>query len=266
MNRMLVVVFDNETAAVAGTRALRQLDAEAGISLYAMGVIAKDAHGKISLKQATGQEPVGTSVGFGVGALIGLLGGPAGAAVGAVTGTLVGALRDYWVAGVGLDFVEEAETFLKPGKVAVIAEIDEDWITPVDSRMEAVGGVVFRRERSEVADARFDRDIAAFKSEITDLQSEFEQASGDAKLKLKTKVAAARHRLDEAVKRAKHRVEALDHEAKDKLTALEHQLSKAKGDVKTKLDHRVKAMRSAYPGRSAKLKQAWELTKEAVAG
>jgi hypothetical protein len=39
----------------------------------------------------------------------------------------------------------DVATALTPGKYAVVADVDEDWVTPVDTRMEAVGGVVFRR-------------------------------------------------------------------------------------------------------------------------
>ncbi|MGA2841551.1 MAG: hypothetical protein ABSG18_15475 [Steroidobacteraceae bacterium] len=46
---------------------------------------------------------------------------------------------------VDTDFLTDVATALTPGKYAVVADVDEDWVTPVDTRMEAVGGVVFRR-------------------------------------------------------------------------------------------------------------------------
>jgi hypothetical protein len=46
---------------------------------------------------------------------------------------------------VDTDFLADVATALTPGKYAVVADVDEDWVTPVDTRMEAVGGVVFRR-------------------------------------------------------------------------------------------------------------------------
>ena len=74
MNRMLVVVFDNESAAEAGTRAMRQLHSEGGITLYAMGVVAKDSKGYVSIKEAADPGFAGAGTGLAVGALIGLLG------------------------------------------------------------------------------------------------------------------------------------------------------------------------------------------------
>jgi hypothetical protein len=87
--------------------------------------------------------------------LIGLLGGPVGLAVGAVTGAAAGSLYDLAQLGVSEDFVAEVSRQLSPGKAAVIAEVDEEWITPLDARMEPLGGVVFRRSRGEFIDARW---------------------------------------------------------------------------------------------------------------
>jgi uncharacterized membrane protein len=48
MNKMLVAIFDSETAADAGLKALRKLDGTGDITLYATGVMVKDAKGKIT--------------------------------------------------------------------------------------------------------------------------------------------------------------------------------------------------------------------------
>ena len=59
------------------------------------------------------------------------------------------------------DFLEEVSEYLLPGKTAVIAELDEEWQAPIDTRMEALGGHVFRRNRIAVEDAYYERQIAA---------------------------------------------------------------------------------------------------------
>lgn len=265
MNKMLVAIFDNETAADGGLQALRRLHAAGDITLYASGVMVKDAAGKVSVKKSLDQGPIGTGIGLAVGSLVGLLSGPVGLVAGALTGTLVGAIRDFWVAGVDLDFVEEAAKGLRPGKVALVAEVEEEWVTPVDLALEAIGGHVFRRTRTEVAEAQFDHDIAAFKSEIKELESEASHASGVAKTKLQAKIVAAKSGLDAAVHRAKQRVDTLKQEAGAKAQALEDQLGQAKGDVKARIEDRVKRMKGAYHARGAKLSQAWDLAKEALA-
>jgi uncharacterized membrane protein len=265
MNKLLVAVFDNEPAADAGLNALRTLHAAGDITLYAAGVLARDAKGVVSVKKSMDSGPIGTATGLAVGSLIGLLGGPVGVAIGAVTGTVTGAVRDFWVAGVGLDFIEEATQHLQPGKVALVAEIEEEWVIPVDSALEAAGGHVFRRTRTEVAEAQFDHDIAAFKSEIKELESEASHASDAAKTKLQAKLAAAKTSLDSAVHRAQQRVDTLKQEADAKAESLKLQLSQAKGDVSARIEDRMKRVKSEYHARGAKLARAWNLTKEALA-
>lgn len=264
MNKLLVAIFDNETAANAGLNALRALHASGEISLYAHGVMAKDAQGGLSIKESTDPGPTGTVTGLAVGSLIGLLGGPVGVAVGAVAGSAAGAVRDFWVAGVGLDFIEAATERLQPGKVALVAEIEEEWVIPVDSALEAAGGHVFRRTRTEVAEAQFDHDMAAVKSEIKDLETEASHASGAAKTRLQGKLAAAKADLDGAVHRAQKRAGTLKQEADAKAESLKLQLGQAKDDAKERIEDRMKRVKSAYHARGAKLAQAWSLTKEAL--
>ena len=145
MDRMLVVVFDNETKATKEKKALLQLDAEGSISVYAYAVLAKHADGSTTIKQGDDPGPLGTLVGTSLGSLIGLLGGPVGLAVGAATGLAVGSAADLHNARIGLDFIDDVSKVLLPNKVAVVAEIEEDWTTPVDTRMELIGGMIFRR-------------------------------------------------------------------------------------------------------------------------
>jgi len=265
MNKMLVAVFDTEQAANAGLQALHKLHAQGDITLYACGVLAKDADGRASVKSSPDGAPAGVGVGLAVGALIGLLAGPLGMVIGAVTGSVAGAVRDYWIAGVGLDFVEQADKHLLPGKVALVAEIEEEWVIPVDSALQALGGQVFRRSRSELAEAQYDHDIVAFKAEISALESEASHASGAAKAALAAKLVASRTSLDAAVDRARQRVATLKQEAEAKADSLKAQLGQAQGDVRSKIEERVKHVKRAYHARGAKLSQAWELAKDALA-
>jgi uncharacterized membrane protein len=264
MNKLLVVTFDNEIAADAGTHVLKDLHADGGITLYAWSVIAKDAQGVVTVKRSVDKDDSGMAVGLAIGSLIGLLGGPVGFAVGAVAGTAIGALRDFLVAGVGIDFIEQADADLQRGKVAVIAEIDEEWLMPVDSRMAAVGGRVLRRSRADAGDAQFDRDAHAFHAEISSITSEAAQAGGAAKIQLQEKLTAAREGLTRTMRRAQQRADELKREGDSKVHALETQIGKTKGEVSTKLHLRMATVRDEFNARTEKLEQAWSLTKEAV--
>ena len=94
MDRMLVVVFDNEDQAYQGQRALLQLDGEGSISVYGYAVLAKHPDGTATVKQGDDMGPLGTLLGTSLGSLIGILGGPAGVADGASVGVLTGGAFD----------------------------------------------------------------------------------------------------------------------------------------------------------------------------
>ena len=151
-NKILVSVFDSERTAFEGLTALKDLHRDGDITLYASTVIAKDPSGTVSVRQAADRGPIGTLVGIVTGGLVGLLGGPAGVAVGAYVGGFGGLMYDLFNAGVSMDFVDEVAASLTPGKAAVVADVDETWVTPIDTRLGALGGTTFRRLPGEVID------------------------------------------------------------------------------------------------------------------
>ncbi len=216
MERMLVVVLDNEKKAYEGKAALRQLEQEGSISIYAGAVVVKRADGTVSVKQLDEDVPAGTLTGTAVGSLIGLLGGPVGLAVGALSGMTFGAFYDIDTARVGEDFVDDVSKSLTPNKAAVIAEIDEEWTTPVDTRMEALGGVVFRRALWEVQEKMHDEDVAAMKADRAQLKSEISKAHADRKAKLQKKVDQLQARIETQEKKMKERHEAFQARQKAK--------------------------------------------------
>ena len=219
MNRMLVVVFDNESKAYEGKQALWQLDAEGSISIYAASVVARSPDGSVEVKQ---EDPglLGTLTGTPVGALIGLLGGPTGAVIGAAAGLAAGVLADLDNARIGDDFIDDVQKGLVRGQAAVVAEIDEDWTTPVDTRMEAMGGKVYRRALSEVHETANDEDTAAIKADIAQTKAEHAQARADRKAKLQERLNRLEAKLQERMQKAKERRESAKASAQAKLAAL----------------------------------------------
>jgi uncharacterized membrane protein len=265
MNNMIVTVFGSEAQAYEGVRALNRLHEEGSISLHAYAVIAKDAKGAVNVKQESDPGPVGSAIGLGAGSLIGLLGGPVGVAVGAVTGTMAGSMFDVAQAGVATDFIDEVSKHLVPGRTAVVADVDEDWTTPLDSRMSALQGIVLRRDRYEIIDEQIDREIAADEAELALLEAEFSEAVGETKAKLQAKIDAVRQRQQKRREQLKESIAATKREGEAKIKALQEQAAKAKGDAKAKLEARVAKARAIHEARTSKLNQAWELVKDAAA-
>ena len=171
MSKFVVVVFPDEAKAYEGLRALKELDAEDSLTVYAGAVIAKDADGTVAVKERHSRRPFGVAVGTVLGGLIGLIGGPPVAALGAAGGALMGGWRYALDLGVDLDFLDELSRALTPGKSAIVAEIEEEWVTPLDSRMEAVGGTVLRAWRDDLEDERMRREAERRRAELAQLQA-----------------------------------------------------------------------------------------------
>jgi uncharacterized membrane protein len=220
MDRMLVVVFDTEVKAYEGKKALLQLDNEGSIAVYTYAVIAKNADGTTTVRQSDDQGPLGTLVGTSLGSLIGLLGGPVGLAIGAGVGLLAGATADLNNARVGGDFVDDVTKELIPGKFAVVAEIQEDWTTPVDTRMEAIGGVVFRRALKDVKHTVNDEEVAAMKADMAQIKAEQAKAHTDRKAKLQEKLNQLDTKLQARLQKDKEQREASERQAKAKVEIL----------------------------------------------
>jgi uncharacterized membrane protein len=201
MERMLVVVFDNEKKAYEGKSALHQLQVGGDVTVYAQAVVVKHADGSISVKEQEDFGPVGTFVGTSLGALLGVLGGPVGVAIGATTGLTLGGLVDLDNLLVGEDFISDITASLTPNKVALIAQIEESWTTPVDTRMETLGGTVFRRSVAQVRQDIEDQDIAAMNADLAQFKAEIKTANAERKAKLQKKIADLETRI--AAKQAK---------------------------------------------------------------
>ncbi len=232
MDRMLVVVFDTENKAYEGDKALLQLDHEGSITVYAHAVLAKKADGTTVVLQSDDSGPIGTVLGTTWGALIGLLGGPVGAAIGAGVGLVAGSAADFGELRLGSDFIEDVTKLLLPNRVAVVAEIDEDWTTPVDTRMEAIGGTVVRRSLSEVEDKIHDEHVAAMKADLAQMKAERAKAHADRKAKLQEKISQLETRLQAQLQKTKEKREAAEREAKAKIEALEAKAAAAKAKAK----------------------------------
>jgi uncharacterized membrane protein len=264
MDKMIVVVFDSELKAYEGSKALQELQSEGSINLYAKAVIARDASGKVEVKQEGDMGPVGTTVGLLTGGLIGIIGGPVGFAIGSGLGMSGGAIYDLAHLGISEDFLTEVEKSLLPGKAAVVAEVWEEWSTPVDARMESIGGVVFRRTSTEVIDEQIEKDVDALNAELDELEAELDQETGEARAKLQAKVDATKAKLKAAQNSIQARIDASQKETDAKVKSLQDQAAKESGQRKAKREARIAELKESQKRRSDLLKQAWELTKKAL--
>jgi len=210
MDRLLVVVFDAESKAYEAKKALHELDREDVITVFDQAVVARNADGSAVVRQIDGPTPARTLAGTVLGALVGLLGGPIGAGVGAAVGLATGAALDVSNAQICEDFVEDVREKLTPEKFALVAEISEESTTPVDLRMEALGGTVYRRALKEVKRTIRDDNTAAMKADRAQLAAERAKADADRKVKLQEKIDELDAKIAARHERAKQRREAAE--------------------------------------------------------
>ena len=228
MDRMLVVVFDVESKVYEAKKALHELDREDMIVVYDQAVVARNADGSATVRQSDDPRPIGTLAGTTLGALIGLIGGPVGAALGAAAGLAVGATLDVDRAGICEDFVEDVRQKLTPEKFALVAEIEEDTTIPVDMRMEALGGTVFRRALSEVKRKVHDENVAAMQADLAQMKAEHAQAHASRKAKLQEKISQLDSKIQAQLEKSKQRRQAAEAREKAKVEFLKTRAAELK--------------------------------------
>ncbi len=228
MDRMLVVVFDNASKAYEGAKVLQELDGDGSISVYSHAVVVKNPDDTTTVRLSDDRGPLGTLVGTLLGSLIGLLGGPTGFAIGGAVGLVGGAAADLNKARIGDDFIVDVAKVLLPNRAAVVAEIEEDSTTPVDTRMEAIGGTVFRRGLSEVKHTIHDENIAAIKADLAQKTAEHAKADADRKAKLQENINELESKLQAWLEEDIERRQAAEREAQVKAEILKAKAAVAK--------------------------------------
>lgn len=264
MNKMLVAIFDSEYAAYQGLSALKQLHQERDITLYATAVVVSDAMGSVSVKQQSEPGPLGTALGFLTGSLIGLLAGPVGVVIGASTGSLTGMVYDLARWGIEEEFVNEVAMGLQPGKAAILAEVEESWMAPVDVKLESLGAVVYRRLRLEYIEDELAQASAAFDAELKELREAFAEARAENKAAVQAEIDKVKEKMATMQAQITAKREQIRHEQEAKIEALRSQVKDANERQKAKTEKRIANLKAEYAARDAKLEQAQKLIKEAL--
>jgi uncharacterized protein YicC (UPF0701 family) len=157
-------------------------------------------------------------------------------------------------AGVNAEFLDDVSAKLTPGKWAVVADVEEEWVTPVDARMDALGGIVYRTTRENVIDEQDARYKAALKADIAQLKAEQAKSGAEQKAKIQSKIDDLNKKLHVKFEQAKKRSEQQKEEARAKVQALEKKAAKARGEAKANIEARVadikKKSKEMMPARS----------------
>lgn len=248
MDKLIVVVFDNETKAAQGLQGLREMDRAGEISIYQAQLVVRDPSGAVRVAENVDLKgPPEVAGGTVLGTLIGLLGGPIGALVGATTGALVGIISDAREEGVTDEFVNDIRAALTPGKAAVAALINEgEWLVPLDTQMEEAGGVVFRRIRTYEKERQEDIDAAAHRAEMEQLKAERAKARGDRLAKIDARIDHLRVKLENAIERKRQKMQAQQQQRESRIKALRAQADKSEGEIRRRQEARIAELQRDY--------------------
>jgi uncharacterized membrane protein len=249
MDKFVTVVFGDEKAAYAGVRAFAEMNAEGSLDVAQVCVIKKEPNGTVSTKEVADDFPIRTLAGTALGSLAGILAGPVGLAVGATSGAYAGMIGDLYNVGVDEEFVSDVGTALTPGKCAVIAEVDEEWVTPLDTRMESLGGVVYRALKADVREDQRKREIAAAKAELEQLKIEHAKAQADRKAKLQAQIEKLNKRIEAKLARSQEGAQQATRQFEARVKALQDRAEKEKGSAKAAVEARIAKLRKDYQGR-----------------
>lgn len=263
MSKFIVVVFPNRDLAHQGRDALMRLHSDRLIRVYASALISIDAEGNVIDQEIDGKGPRGAVLGGSLGGLIGLIiGGPLIATLGAASGAILGGWRDVLDLDVGLDFIEEIRLRMKPGDSALLAEIEEDRMEPLDTAMDAFGGIVIRGRRDDLEEERIQRELESRRADLKQYEEELKQATTQTRAHLASRVDEARERLRGVSDSVEKRLRRLEVEADAKIEALRDHAPSVPPDPE--MEKEIAELRARFERRLSRLKQAHESAKEAL--
>ena len=265
MSKFVIISVPTEQKAYETVDALNAMHDDGTLTLYSYAMVQRSADGTLAVKEKYREGPLGTGVAALVGGLVGIFGGPAGVAVGFGAGTAVGALADLFGLGLGHDFLERATRELVPGRTAVVAEISEDWVTPLDSRIEALGGSVVRETRMDFVDERIERRMNEFKAEVAQRRKERAAAKAEKmEARLTKEISRSEERLRTELDKARRRLETERLETNARIERLREQAGKAAPDARARIERRIFELRNDGDKRIHKLEVAYNLSQQAL--
>lgn len=144
--QLIVAAFNDEDAAKAAWKTLRNAKWSGIISIDNMARIRRDEKNKIHIKEQ-GDPGGGKGAAFGavIGGVIGSIAGPLGAVVvGGAAGAVVGGITTKVMdSGIPDDRLKEIGEALKPGTSAIVAVIEHKWVAELEAELEDEATDVF---------------------------------------------------------------------------------------------------------------------------
>jgi uncharacterized membrane protein len=188
MTNLIVASFTNEDKAILASHKLVELESFGDITVYEKVILKKDLSGNITALQTNSSEGLRTVSGMTLGTVIGAFAGPVGMLVGMLSGTLVGATLEMGYMDFSDDFTDKVSAKLRPGSVAVVAEVYEESPDFVDNAMESLSGSVLRANVDDVYDDYVDDQVEEIDEDIAAERKRVKTAAASEKSKIQQKI------------------------------------------------------------------------------
>ena len=259
MDNMLVAVFETERQASAAARAMKELSTEGVVLVYASAVIVKGFKKIAIMNFAHDQNSRDPALATATRSLIGLLGHSWQSAEEATAECTTDLMLELANVGVDGGFLDEVSRHLLPGTAAIVSEIDEERLTPIDTLLESQGGIVFRCVRREVMDAQIANELDALHREIHTIEGQLLHMRDQSKDQMQVMLKVKKDRLQATKDRARYRAASIKLEAEAKIVSLQERAAKAEGGIKARLERLANEVRVDYVNRATTLNLSWKI-------
>jgi hypothetical protein len=157
--------------------------------------------------------------------------------------------------------LDDVNKTLAPGKAAVLAEIEESWISALEARLREQGGAVFCRFRTDMIDDQLLQQGMKLQKALENVQIELDSANAANRDLLQKSIVDVRQQLKMVRDRAKAAIDLKTAEANLKMKALRAQAEAAASETKTRIERRISEAQADFEMRTQKLNQARALAK-----
>jgi type IV secretory pathway TrbF-like protein len=162
-------------------------------------------------------------------------------------------------------FLQRAASQMPPGWSAVVAEVAEFGECRLETRMGAIGGLVFRDARSEVEDQAVHRDLRGIRTLIGEAWSEYEMAVAQATAAREAHLDEARTKLAESAPRLKLLEAYMQAQMEARVAQLRQQAEQADPERRAELECQIAQVVGDHSQRHARLGEAWNQAEGALA-
>ena len=233
MTNVVVISFKNEKEAIDASHKLIELESFGDISIYEKILVKKELNGDTSLLQTNNSEGLRVASGMAIGTLVGAFAGPIGLLIGMLTGTLAGTLAEANYIDFSEDIISKVIDQLKPGTVAIVAEIYEEGPAFVDNVVASFNATVTRSNVDYVYDEFIDGEIKEIDDEIASERARIKSSVTEDK-------ASIRQKIDRLKQKRKQRIielkESQKSRKKSRLTNKINKQEEKTAQLQSKLD------------------------------